>query len=70
MHFLVEIAMTLKFKGNDPHFQYQLRESQDAYFGANLVIIAFIHYKLSNRQAKFPTIPSQNCHNDLEGQGQ
>ena len=58
--------MTLKVKVNDPHFQYQLRESQDA----NLVILAQIHYKLSCRQTKFPRIPSQNGQNDLEGQGQ
>ena len=56
-------GQTLKVKVNDLHFQYQLRESQDA----NLVILAQIHYKLSQRQAKFPRILSQN---DLEGQGQ
>ena len=39
-------GQTLKVKVNDLHFQYQLRESQDAYFGANLVILAQIHYKL------------------------
>ena len=45
---------------------YQLRESQDAY----LVILAHIHYKLLYGQAKFPRILSQNCQNNLEGQGQ
>ena len=39
-------------------------------FGANLVILAQIHYKLSRRQAKFPRILSQNGQNDLEDQGQ
>ena len=38
-------------------------------FGANLVILAQIHYKLC-RQAKFPRILSQNDQNDLDGQGQ
>ena len=53
--------MTVKVKVNDPHFQYQLREFQDA----NLVILAQIHYNLSLGQAKFPRILSQN---DLEDQ--
>ena len=39
-------------------------------FGANLVILAQIHLKLSRRQAKFPKTLSQNGQNDLEGQGQ
>ena len=38
--------------------------------GANLVILAQIHYKLSCRQATFPKIPRQNDRNDLKGQGQ
>ena len=33
------------------------------------MILAWIHYKLSCRQAKFPRILSQNCQKDLEGQG-
>ena len=37
-------------------------------FGANLVILAQIHYKLSWRQAKFPRLLRQNVQNDLEGQ--
>ena len=37
-------------------------------FGANLVILSQIHYKLSRRQAKFPKILSQNGQNDLDGQ--
>ena len=39
-------------------------------FGANLVILAQIHYKLSRRKAKFPRIWSQNGQNDLEGPSQ
>ena len=39
-------------------------------FGANLVILSQIHYKLSRRQAKFPRILSPIGQNDLEGQGQ
>ena len=56
--------MTLKVKVNDFHFQYYL--SLDAY----LVILAQICEELSNGQAKFPRILSQNGHTDLEGQGQ
>ena len=52
--------MTLKVKFNYPHFQYQLRESQDAY----LVIPAQIHYKKKKKK-----ILSQNGQNDVEGQG-
>ena len=62
--------MTLKFKVNDHHFKHQLRESQDAYFNANLVILAPIHYKLVHGQAKFPGILSQNGQNDLGSQNQ
>ena len=43
---------------------------QRCIFGANLVILAQIHYKLSCEQAKFPIILSQNDQNDLESQGQ
>ena len=39
-------------------------------FGANLVNVAQICYKLLHRQIKFPRILSQNVQNDLEGHGQ
>ena len=39
-------------------------------FGANLVILTRIRYKLSHRQAKFPRILSQNGQNNLECHGQ
>ena len=39
-------------------------------FGTNLVILAQICEELSRRKAKFPTILSQICQNDLESQGQ
>ena len=43
--------MTLKVKFNYSHFQYQLRESQDAY----LVIPAQIHYKKKKKKkSKWP----------------
>ena len=58
--------MTLKFKVEDPHFQFQLKKTQDAH----LVILPQVHYKLSHRQAKFPRILSQNSQNDLQCQGQ
>ena len=54
--------MTLKVKVNNLHFQYQLRESH----GANFVIAAQIHYKLSYGQADFL---SQNGQIDLQVQG-
>ena len=34
------------------------------------MILAQIHYKLSQRQANFPRILRQNGQNELEGQGQ
>ena len=37
--------MTLRVKVNDSHFQYQLRESQDAYLVQIWVILAQMHYK-------------------------
>ena len=58
--------MTVKAKVYNPHFPYQLRESQDTY----LVIVAQIHFKLPRGQAEFPRILSQNGQNDHEGQGQ
>ena len=39
-------------------------------FGAKLVMSAQICAELSQGQAKFPRILSQNDQNDLEGQGQ
>ena len=39
-------------------------------FGANLVILAQIYEELSDGQAEFSRILSQNGQNDLEGQGQ
>ena len=39
-------------------------------FGANLVILAQIYDELLCGQAEIPRILSQNCQNDLEGQGQ
>ena len=39
-------------------------------FGANLVILAQICDELSQGQAEFPRILSQNGQNDLESQGQ
>ena len=39
-------------------------------FGANLVVLAQIYYKLSGRQAKFPRILCQNGQNVHDGQDQ
>ena len=43
--------------------------SQDAYFGANLVIPAQICGELSRGQTEFPRNFSKHGQNDLEGQG-
>ena len=51
--------MTLKVKVNEPHFQYEQRESPGFILGANLVILAQTHYKLSCRNDKFRRILSQ-----------
>ena len=62
--------MTLKVKVNYPHFQYQLRESQDAY----LVQICWFELKSTTshwmENLNFLKILCQNDQNDLEGQGQ
>ena len=60
--------MTLKVKVNDPRIQYQSRESRRCIFGANLVILGQIHYKLLRGQSKFPRILSRNGQNDHEGE--
>ena len=53
LEFLVKMAkMTLKVKVNDFHFQYQLRVSQNACLGANLVIVAHIYNELSHGQSQ------------------
>ena len=62
--------MTLKVKVNDFHFQYQPKVSHGCMFGANLVILAQICDELWREQAEFARILSQNCQNNLEGQGQ
>ena len=65
------VKMILKVKVNDLYFQLITAERiPRCIFGANLVILAQIHYKLSNGQAKFPRILCQNGHKDLEGHGQ
>ena len=62
--------MTLKVNVNDHYFQYQSRESEDAYLIQIWLIIAQIHYKLSQRQAECPRILSKIGQTGLEGQGQ
>ena len=70
LEYWVKMAkMTLKVKVNYLHFRYQPRVSQDACLVPNLVILAQIYDELTRRQAVFTRILSQNCQNDLEGQG-
>ena len=60
----------LEGKGQWPPFPIPDERIPRCIFGANLVILAQIHYKLSSRQDKFPRILSQNGQNELEGQDQ
>ena len=53
-----------------PPFSIPAERMPRCIFGANLVILAQIHYKLSWRQDKFPRILSQNGQDDLEGHWQ
>ena len=60
----------LEGQGQWPPFSITAERIIRCIFGANLVILAQIHYKLSCGQTKFPRILSENGQNDLEGQGQ
>ena len=60
----------LEGQGQWPPFSIPSERIPRCTFGANLVTLAQIHYKLSCRQAKFPRILSQYDQNDLESQGQ
>ena len=60
----------LEGQGQWPSFSMTNERTPRCILGANLVILAQIHYKLSRGHAKFPRILSQNAQNDLEGQGQ
>ena len=61
--------MTLKVNVNDPRISIPVKRISRCIIGANLVILAKIHFKLLRRQAKFPRILSRNGQNDLKGQG-
>ena len=60
----------LEGQGQWPPFSIPAERIPRYIFGANLVILTQIHYKLSWRKAKFPRILSRNGQNDPEGQGQ
>ena len=60
----------LEGQGQWPPFSIPADKISGCIFGANLVILAQSHYKLSRRQAKFPRILSQNGLNELEDQCQ
>ena len=60
----------LEGQGQWPPYLILMKRISWCTFGVNLVIAAQIHDKLLCGQAKFPRILSQNCKNDLEGQGQ
>ena len=52
----------IKGQGQWPPFSITIERILRCIFGANLVILAQIHYQLLHRQAKFPRILSQNGH--------
>ena len=60
----------LEGQGQWPSFSIPDKSIWICMFGANLVIPSQICDELLCGQAKFPRILSQNCQNDLEGQGQ
>ena len=53
--------------GQWPQFSVPAENIAWCIFGANLVILDQIHYKLLHGQIKFPNILSQNGQNDVEG---
>ena len=60
----------LEGQGQWPPFSIPAESIPGYMFGANLGISAQICDELLHGQAEFPIILSQNCQNDLEGQGQ
>ena len=60
----------LEDQGQWPPFSMPSEIITRCEFGANLVIVVRVHYKLSHRQAQFHRILSQNGIKDLEIQGQ
>ena len=60
----------LESHGQRPLFSIPAESIPECMFGVNLVILVHIYDELSQGQAKFPKILSQNGQNDLEGQGQ
>ena len=60
----------LEGQGQWPPFSIPAEFIPRCMFGANLVILAHICDELSQGQATFPRILSQNGKNDPEGQGQ
>ena len=60
----------LESQGQWSQFSIPVGKIPRCIFGENLVLLTLIHYKLSPGQVKFPTIPSENGQNYLQGQGQ
>ena len=60
--------MILKVKVNDTQFQYQLRESQDAYFGAYFSASGSDSFQVIPRTSQIYKILCQNGQNYIEGQ--
>ena len=65
-----KLPNSLEGQGQWPPFSITAERNPRCKFGANLVILAQIPYKLSCGQAKFPRILSQKGQNNLEGQCQ
>ena len=70
--FLEILIRNGQIKGQWPLYSIPVKRiSRCIYkFGANLVILAQIHFKLLHGKAKFPRILSHNGQNDLKGEGQ
>ena len=58
----------LEGQGQWPPFSITAERIPRCILGANLVILAQIHYKLSRRQANFPRFLSKSGQNDLQDQ--
>ena len=62
--------MTLNVEVDDHPLSIPAERIERWIFGANLVIVAQIHYKVLRGQAKFPRILRQDGQNDIESQCQ
>ena len=69
LNAISKLPNDLADKGQWPPYSIPVKIISRCIFGANLVILAQIHYKLLHRQVNYPRILSQNGQNDIGGQG-